>query len=404
MTRTATKLALTSAAIALFSAQSALALDADEFANRFSELGRIMGIGIEIGASHTDGDTVTLSDFTLSIPGEAPVEIEGDLVFSGVTETGDGGYFAQTATIEDIDFADDDVAISLQNIMAQGISLPADISPDNAMLLSYTMIERASAGPLVISVLEDDAQDAFVIESIELWTDSAADMSALSSGFVLSGMTANLGLIPDAEAREVFEAFGVETLTSELRILGTWLPSEGVMELTEMSYDIADLGRIDITGVISGYTLELYRDMMKLNMKMAELGEDASMADLDAFDNAMMEIVMNLRLDNAKIRYDDASLFMKVLDFIGKEQGIDGATFASGLKFMVPMVLTEVDNPPLVSMITSALNAFIDNPQSLEIEAAPVEPISFADLDTIEIENDPFILVDMLNIEIRANQ
>jgi hypothetical protein len=119
-------------------------------------------------------------------------------------------------------------------------------------------------------------------------------------------------------------------------------------------------------------------------------------------ETAMLEQLSALELESATIRYSDASLFMRVLDLVAAEQGVDGATLANGLKFMVPMLLTEVQNPEFSAMVTEAVNTFVDDPQNIEIAAEPDSPVGVDAL--MSAEEDPFILLDLLNVQVRANQ
>jgi hypothetical protein len=125
-----------------------------------------------------------------------------------------------------------------------------------------------------------------------------------------------------------------------------------------------------------------------------------------AMSEAMLEPLADIKLVNGAVRYDDNSLFMKVLDFIGAEQGVDGETFKAGLQFMVPMALAEVENTAFKTMVTSAVNTFIADPQNFTISVEPEEPIAFSEFEGMEaeVEADPFVLVDLLNVQITANQ
>src|SRR5690606_17052741 len=107
----------------------------------------------------------------------------------------------------------------------------------------------------------------------------------------------------------------------------------------------------------------------------------------------------DFKLASGSLRYEDNSLFMKVLDFIGAEQGVDGETFKAALAFMVPMALAEVANVEFKTMVNSAVNTFIADPQNFTISVAPEAPIAFSEFEarSDEIENDPFVLVDMLD-------
>lgn len=403
---------LLSAALLAGTSQLAHAVEATDFADRLVEAGTLMGISFTYGSATMDGDTVTISDFTISIPGEDDAEVPGDVVFEGVAETDDGTYTAQRATIADFEYQDDedDILVSFVDITVEGIELPADIGIDNVVELSFNLYDRIAAGPLTISdTSRGEPLEVFAIDLMEITMDEPTADGGLPSRFTVSGIRGDLSEIDDPEARPVIEAFDIEQFTASVNMAGTWWPETGVAELEDMSFVIDNLASLSMAVTIDGYTQELYREMLELNIKMAEMAEAGIEIDDDqmaAMSDAMLEMMGQWRLVDGSIRYDDDSLFMKVLDFIGAEQGVDGETFKAGLRFMVPMALAEVENEAFKSMVTNAVNTFIADPQNFTISVSPAEPVSVSEFETRsdEIEADPFVLVDMLNLEISANQ
>lgn len=396
------RITLASAALVFAGAGSAFALDADDFGAKFRNVAKLMGISVDFATASVEGDSVILSDFTFVIPGEEAAEVPGALTFSGVVENSDGSYSAQTATIDDIAFEDEEVSLSFSNVLAEGITIPATATLDNAIEVANNLYERISAGPLLVSV---EGSEVFAIDSIEAWIDAPESDREFGSGYAIEGIRADLSDIPDAEARAVIAAFGVEQLSGQSAGYALWNIDTGRMEITEASFTFENLGKLDVTGVITGYTEAFYRDMMKTSLKMVETleaGDISTLEQSEQINEAMLAQFAQLQIERLSVRYDDDSLFMKTLDFIGAEQGIDGATFASGLKFMVPMMLTEVQNAEFTAMVSSAVNAFIDDPRNIEIAAEPTTPVGFDAL--ADVEEDPLALIDILNIKVRANQ
>lgn len=405
-------ISLLSAALLAGTSQMAHAVEATAFADRLVEAGTIMGITFTYGSATMDGDTVTVSDFTITIPGEDDAQVPGDVVFEGVAETADGTYTAERATIADFEYEDDedDILVSFVNIAVEGIELPADISIDNAVALSFNLYDRIAAGPLSISdTSRGEPIEVFAVDLIEMVIEDPAADGGLASRFTVSGIRGDLSEIDDPEARPVIEAFGIEQFNASINAVGTWWPETGVAEMSDMSLTIDELATFSMAATIDGYTEELYREMLELNIKMSEMTQAGIEIDDDqmtAMSDAMLEMMGEWRLIDGSIRYDDASLFMKMLDFIGAEQGVDGETFKAGLQFMVPMALAEVQNEAFKSMVTNAVNTFIADPQNFVISVAPAEPIAVSEFEAMadDIEADPFVLVDTLNLQISANQ
>lgn len=408
MFNTVSRIAIASATLAA-SATGALALEAEDFADKLIALGQVQGIAFDYGSATAEGDTITLSGFTVIMPGDdKDVEVPGDVVFEGVVETGDGGYTAERASIADVSYTDDeeDITLDLTNIAAEGLEIPASVDIDSILDAGFDLYDRISAGPLTVS--DADGSELFGVESMEIWVEAVED-GGMRSGYAVDGISADLSVIEEAEAQEVITAFGVEQFSASMSGAGTWWPDTGRVEVEDIDLVIDDLATLSMDFAIEGYTREIYEELIKSNIKMAELaqsGEEISDEQMEAMSMDMLADMDTVALASASVRYDDSSLFMKVLDFIGQEQGVDGATFAQGLQFMVPMMMVEVENEAFKTMVTSAVNTFIEDPQNFTVSVAPQEPIAFsafADMQA-EVEADPFVLVDRLGVEVTANQ
>lgn len=408
MLNTVSRTALAASALFLAGAHGALAQDATAFADRLVETTKLMGLSFTYGSATAEGDTVTISDFTFTVPGEEPTEVPGDVVFEGVVETPEGGFTAERATIADVDYTDEEEGISLNfaNIAAEGIVLPAEVSQDAMLEIGFEFYDRISAGPLTVS--DAEGAELFAVETMEFWVEDPDAEGGYRTGYSVDGIRADLSSIDDPEAQPVIEAFGLEQFNASMAGVGTWWPETGRAEIEDVSFTVDELATIRMAVTLDGYTAELYDELIKLNLKLAEMaeaGEEVTEEHMAQFDDAMMAHMANLSLVDGSLRYEDASLFNKTLEFVGAQQGVDGETFKAGLQFMVPMTLAEVENEDFKAMVTAAVNTFIADPQNFTISAEPAEPLAFSEFETraAEIEADPFILVDMLNLRISAN-
>lgn len=410
--------ALAAAALVLTGTHGALAQDATAFADRLVEVSTLMGLSFDYGSAAAEGDTITISDFTFAIPGEEPTVVPGEVVFEGVVETPEGGFTAERATIADIEHSStmedgpeglkgDELSFKLVDIVAEGIELPAEVSIDNAIDISFSLYDRISAGPLTVT--DSAGTELFAIDSLATWVDEPDAEGGVTSGYAIEGIRADLSTVEDAEVKPMIEAFGIEQFGASMRGEGTWWPDAGRAEVSDMSFTIDNLATLRMAVAIEGYTREIYKELIKLNVKMAEMaeaGEELSDEQLTAMSQSATDMLADVALASASVRYEDNSLFMKVLDFVGAEQGVDGETFKAGLAFMVPMMLAEVEDEAFKTMVNSAVNTFIADPQNFTISVEPETPIAFWEFEAraAEIEADPMVLVDMLNLQITANE
>ena len=405
--------ALAASAAVLIGTGGAWAQDAEAFADRLVETSKLMGISFTYGSATAEAGNVTISDFTFEVPGEEPTVVPGDLVFEGVTETPEGGFAAERATIADIEHTGrpDDAAegeeltFSLVDIIAEGIVLPAS-GDQNSVDIALNLFDRVSAGPLTVS--DAEGTELFSVQSLSTWMDEEDADGGYFSGYAIEGISADLSAVEDPEVRPLIEAFEIEQLGASMTGEGTWWPDTGRLELSDASFVLDNLGSLRMTLAIEGYTRELYDELTKINVKMAELaeaGEEVSEEELEAMTESTTALLADTTLVSSSVRYEDNSLFMKLLDFVGAEQGVDGETFKAGLQFMVPMLLAEVQDQDFRTMVTSAVNAFVNDPQNFTISVQPDSPVAFSEFENraAEIEEDPFVLVEMLNVEVSAN-
>jgi hypothetical protein len=115
-----------------------------------------------------------------------------------------------------------------------------------------------------------------------------------------------------------------------------------------------------------------------------------------------MELLQGLSIGGASLRYDDASLAPKLLEFFAKAQGLEKAQLVEGLKAMVPAMIAGMGIPELGELVTPAVNAFLDDPKSLEVDVAPASPTSL--LVVVAAAQNPASLITTLGVSVTANE
>jgi len=92
---------------------------------------------------------------------------------------------------------------------------------------------------------------------------------------------------------------------------------------------------------------------------------------------SMMGLIQQLTFNSASVRFDDATITKRVLDYIGSQQGVSGDQLAQSLKGMVPLMMAQLNVPELQNQVSSAVNTYLDAPKSLTIAAEPANPVPF---------------------------
>ena len=392
----------------------AMALDAQVFVDRVAEVYKHIGYDLSFGAATLDGDTVTVDGVTVGFTGPSagvaePMKFDTELTFSGVTENADGSYLVDSLTIPDIDtdFSDTPEVtghITLSDISADGLYLPAGDTIPAVMTLQ--LLQSISTGPLLLTrngaeVLSFDSIDA---TSTFNPSQGTADLIDLTSVLNISGISLDLSTVgeEDPSAAATIEALGLTKVTGNITQDFSWSMADGHMALNEFLFDFDDVGALDITGEFTGLTPAVLDQLYAMQTAMATAG-GAEPTEEQAQAQMMqgMAIMQGVNIVNTSVRYDDASLAGKLLDYFAGQSGTDRAAFVAGLKAQLPLMLAGSGIPALNDVVIPPVEAFLDDPQSLEVKVAPPSPTSL--LVLMAAAANPAGLITALGLAVEAN-
>jgi len=405
MTTTKIKgLMLASGLATLAMLQPAMALDAQAFVQRIAEVYKVGGYDITFGPATAEGDTVVVDGLTLSLAGvDDPMKIDTQLTFSGVTDTDDGGFTAERLTVPDIDteFSDEPVGrLTLSDIVAEDIYLPPAGAMDTIDLMQS--VGRISTGPL--SVTRDGA-DFLAIAGFEASNEFSFDgddaLTDIVSIFEVSGIWAALSRAgeEDPETGAMIEALGLTEINGNISQSMSWNLVDGHMVIDQFLFDFDDVGAIDFKGDISGLTPAV---IDKINAMQASTVDPTSEAAQAQQMMLGMELLQAITITGSSLRYDDASLAGRMIDFFAEQSGADRADFVEGLKAMAQQSVSQLGIAALTEMVTPAINAFLDDPQSFEIGVRPPKPTTLLVLSAAAAN--PAGLISAVGLSVKANQ
>ncbi|MDV4156440.1 MULTISPECIES: hypothetical protein [Rhizobium] len=348
-------------------ASPALALDGTDMMKKLNAATSAGGTVITFEKAEADGDTVTATGVQVgssSLPGDT-LKI-GDLTFEGVEEIEGGGYHAKTVSFPDIDISHEEGRFSANEIQITGLTIPANATGDtlNAILL----YETVSTGPIALNI---KGKDVFAIESIE------SNLERQDGGFSydanVAGLKADLSQVEDANAKEAIEKLGLTTLDGAVTMKGIWEIESGKVAVDEYAFDFKNVGRLNFAVDFSGYTLGFIKSLQEA-VKTAEANPNKEEAN-QAVGLAMLGLMQQLTINSASIRFDDASITKKALDYAGSQQGVTGDQLAQSLKGLVPMMMAQLNMPELQNQVAAAVTTYLDGPKSLTISAVPEKPV-----------------------------
>ncbi len=388
-----TRLMLSSAAILSF-AGSAFALDGQDLLKKINAAYSQQGGTVTADSVDIDGTTVTLKNTSFKPNAGEPIAI-GDITLSGVEEQDDGGYYIEEAAFPDISSSKEGVTVSAQEMTLGDISVPAQ--PGDT-IDSMFFAESAHTGP--IKVVKDGAEVFSVLES-----DMNATLREDESGFDFDGafksMKADLSQAGDSpDSKEAIEKLALQHIQGDITMKGAWDIEPGTIDLSEISFDITNVGKLNFGFKISGYTMAFMKSMQDA-VKQSEANPNKEEAQ-QALGLAMLGLAQQLTFDSAQIRFEDASITKRALDYAGSKQNVSGQQMADSLKAMTPIMLAQLNIPELQNAISAAVSTFLDNPKSLTVKATPEKPVAFP-MIVGSAMGAPNTVPQMLGVKVSAN-
>ncbi|MDO6963751.1 hypothetical protein [Rhizobium alvei] len=375
-------------------ANSAFALDGNEVLAKINAALEMSQAKLAAASVEVDGDNVTLTGATLTVS-SAPQPLSlGDISLEEVAED-EGSYDIGKVTFQDLNVDKDGTKVTASDIYMTNMHVPA--TPDLSTVSNMLLAETFHVGPFSVAA---NGKEVFSASETNANYSIDDDETKVDFDMAITGLKADLSTVPDPKSQEAIKALGLETVAGEITMKGDWTMADGKMTISEYAFDFNDIGRIDLNMSLSGYTPALIKSMQEA-VKTAEQNPDKA-AGQQALGMSMMGLMAQLSYNGASIRFDDAGITAKVLDYAGKQQGVDGKQFAQSIKGMLPMMLGQLNMPDLQTQIVSAANAFLDDPKSLTVSAEPAQPLPFPQIMGAGMGN-PADLVKTLNVKVTAN-
>jgi hypothetical protein len=373
---------------------AAFAQDTAAVADRVKAL--LAGQGVEIAWSGISGDAsrMVLEGVSLKPVAEKEALPIGNVTLEGVTEA-NGGYTVETVSTTQFSKTEDGITLDISPLILHNVSLAAEGATDPfAGLMMYNSAEIAN-----VSVKVGD-KTAFTLDNFSAEITPPADGKAMEFSGGAEKFAGDLSLIQDPQSKAVIDALGYQNITGSMEIEGSWQPTDGKMEFSQYDITVDNAGTFGMTFDIGGYTMEFVKSLQDMQKKMAEQPADA---DKSAQGLAMLGLMQQLTFNGASIRFDDDSLTNKVLDYVGKQQGMSGKDIANQAKAIVPSGMAQLNNPELTAQVTAAVGKFLDDPQSIEVSAEPASPVPFALIMAGAMSN-PLDLPKTLGVSVTANE
>jgi len=375
-------------------AGSAFALDGTDLLKKINAAYAAQGVAIAAENIDIDGTTVTLKNVTVKPTSGESLPI-GEITLSGVEEDEDGGYYIEEAAFPDINKTEDGVTVTAQELTLGGISVPA--TPGGDTLDTMMLYETAHIGP--VKVVKDGAEVFSLLES-NLNLTLREDESGFDFDGAFKSMKADLTKTEDAQSKDAIEKLALQHVQGDITMKGAWELAPGTVDISEFAFDFTNVGKLNLGFKISGYTMAFMKSMQDA-MKESETNPNKEQSQ-QALGLAMLGLMQQLSFEAAQVRFDDASITKRALDYAGSQQNMSGKQMADSLKAMTPIMLAQLNIPELQNAVSAAVNTFLDDPKSLTVKAAPAKPVPFPTIVGAAM-GAPNTLPQVLGVKVSAN-
>jgi len=366
-----TRILLASAALCAFTGP-ALALDGQDLLKKINASFASGGTTITADNIEVSGTDVVLKGVKFGVEGQAaekPLALE-QLTLQGVSEEDDGAYYIERVDFPEVNVSEEKSSFKVQDLYLSGVYVPGDVNAKGIDSLMF--YEEAHSGPVDVTV---DGKSVFSMAEAVGTMGLSEDETTITFEGTVSGVKADLSTVEDPQAKAQIEALGLTTLNGNMNMSGSWEVESGTIDIEDYSIDFANVGKLSLAFSMSGYTLDLVKQMQE-QARMMQAQPQNEQAQ-QAAGLAMLGLVQQLSLVNAQIRFEDAGITKRGLDYAGKSQGADGAQMAQMVKGMLPILLAQAKLGAIQNEISAAVNTYIDNPKALTIAAAPANPVAF---------------------------
>ncbi|ESX25021.1 MULTISPECIES: hypothetical protein [unclassified Mesorhizobium] len=363
-------------------------------ADRLKAALAVQGVDITWTGVTGDNSSMVLQGVSVKPAAEKESLPIGDVKLEGVTEA-NGGFDVATITTSAFEHSKDGVTLNLTPFVIHDANIPAEGA--TGPLGSMMIYKSAELENLTVKVAD---KTAFSVDGLAVQIAPPADGKAMEFSATTEKFNADLTLVDDAKSKEAIEALGYQNISGNIEIGGTWQPSDGKMDLSKYDISVENAGTLGMTFGLGGYTVDFVKSLQEMQKKMAAQPEGA---DNSAQGMALLGLLQQLSFNSASIRFDDDSLTGKVLEYVGKQQGMSGKDIANQAKAIVPFGMAQLNNPELTAEVTAAVSKYLDDPKSLEISAEPPAAVPFALIMAGAMSN-PADLTKTLGVHVKANE
>jgi len=281
-------------------------------------------------------------------------------------------------------------SLSADTLTARGTIFPSlsAVKSGTGSYRSGSVYESSTVSGLAIST-----SDGLYLPVSEFKVTNANYLDTIPRQTRLSATNVELSTknLPSGPFQQSLKDLGYEQIRFDLTAQSSWDDATGIMELPVFRITGTDLADLSVSFKLGGWTPDLLASLTTLD------------PNNDQQTQELLGKLQSTSINNLAIEVANKSVVDRVLDQQSQKAGIDRSDFVEKTITSLNVPLTFLKNPKFQQMISSQLKAFLSDPKSLRIQAAPASPIPVAQLVGMAMVS-PQAIPDMLSVTIEALQ
>lgn len=346
-----------------------------------------------------DEDSATIKGLTIQVAANAGgpgLTYKTDTVeLSDISDEGDGLYQIGSATFSGtrLDMNEQGMAMSfsIPEASAEGWYVAEagdDATPAEKVRASMNVARKMSVGKMDLTVMGQTV----TIDGYEQAFDGDPATGAGNFTMKLSNVAIPESALAAVDSMGMLKQLGYAGLNFDVS-------SQGKVDMTEeamgFDFDFAlagkDIGTFKAGANAAGIPLAAYAELLA-----------AGKAGKEPDFNAFMPQLMGVSFGRMSVRFEDGSITKKVLPMIAAMQGMDEAALVGNAGAMMQLGLMQLQNQAFTEQTVAAVNAFLKDPKSITVSAAPAAPVTVADLMGLNPAA-PGEAITKLGVSVKAN-
>lgn len=368
---------LTLASTLMLSTAAFAAPDAQKIADAFVAAAQARGEAkVTFDSAKADGDNVTLTNVKMVAKQGGDVSIPAVVIESPLERTS-GGFTAASIGFDDGKVVDKETTITWAKGQFKDAVVPAPSEINSkSKITPFSNMEMST-----ISVASAETPSPITVDNVSVALGDIVEGAPNDGQLRITGVTVPGDVLKsDEQTKDWVEQLGYDKLNFDVGIDGAYDNSKQSFTFRSISLDGKDVGKLVITGTFGGLPRDKLQDPDKLS-----------------------ELVATATVDNAKIRFDNAGIVGRVIEMQAKAMGATSDQFVDQISGALPLLLSVVGNQGFQDRIATAATAFLKDPKSLTITAAPGNPVPIMQIFGAA-STAPQTLPDVLAVDIQANQ